>query len=126
MATERYEDIIHNGRIVGRKLVVDGMEPLIPVTHTSLMTHYAFLVRLTLDEHVAIEDAMPTSTLLRVAKQRFDAASEVDVSLPETQQFVGLLAQLGLIAAERVPALLAEKPLNERGAIHPETLEVTP
>lgn len=126
MTTERYEEITHNGRVVGRRLVVDGMEPSTPVTHTPLMTRYTFLTRLTLDEHVAIEDAMPTSTLLRVAKQRFDAASEVDVSLPETQQFVGLLAQLGLIAPERVAELLAEKPLTERGAIHPETFEATP
>lgn len=97
-----------------------------PSTHTPLMTHYAFLARLTLDEHAAIEDAMPTNTLLRVAKQRFDAAREVDVSLPETQQFVGLLAQMGLIAPERVPTLLAEMPLTERGAIHPDTHTVTP
>ena len=97
-----------------------------PSTHTPLMTHYAFLARLTLDEHVAIEEAMLSSTLLRVAKQRFDAAREVDVSLPETQQFVGLLAQLGLIAPERVPTLLAEMPLTERGAIHPDTHLVTP
>lgn len=100
--------------------------PTPEITHTPLMTHYAFLARLTLDEHVAIEDAMPTNTLLRVAKQRFDAAREVDVSLPETQQFVGLLAQMGLIAPERVPTLLAEMPLTERGAIHPDTHTVTP
>lgn len=98
----------------------------VPAPATPLMTHYAFLARLTLAEHVAIEEAMPANTLLRVAKQRFDAARDVDVSLPETQQFVGLLAQMGLIAPERVPTLLAEMPLTERGAIHPDTHTVTP
>lgn len=93
---------------------------------TPLMTHFAWLSRLTLEEHVSIEEAMPSSPLLRVAKQRFDAAREVDVSLPEVQQFVGVLVQMQLLAAERAPDLLAPKPLTERGAIHPTTHEITP
>lgn len=63
-----------------------------PAPTVPRLTHYGFLSRLTLAEHVLIEDAMPSNTMLRVAKQRFDAADHVDVSLTETQQFVGLLA----------------------------------
>lgn len=86
-------------------------EPVEPVVQTTnLMTHYAFLRRLTLEEHVAIELAMPGDPLLRVAKQRFDAAREVDVSNAETQQLVGYLAQQQIIAAERVAELLAPIP----------------
>lgn len=80
--------------------------PAVPAT-TPRMTHYGFLSRLTLAEHVGIEEAMPASSLLRVAKQRFDAADHVDVSLTETKQFVGLMAQMQLIAPDRVAELLA-------------------
>lgn len=91
------------GEVIGWKIALPVEIP----TTTPRMTQYGFLSRLTLEEHVGIEDAMSGSTLLRVAKQRFDAAQNVDVSLVETQQFVGLLAQMKLLAPERVPELLA-------------------
>jgi hypothetical protein len=92
--------------------------PVEPVTATTpRMTHYGFLARLTLPEHVAIEEAMPANPILRVAKQRFDAADHVDVSLVETQQFVGLLGHLGLVAPTRVSGLLAEIEVTSRHAV---------
>lgn len=93
----------------------EPVEPVVQTTH--LMTHYAFLRRLTLEEHVAIELAMPGDPLLRVAKQRFDAAREVNVSNAETQQLVGYLAQQQIIAPERVAALLAPIDITDEGAV---------
>lgn len=101
-------------------------EPEPVVLTTPLMTHYAFNERLTLDEDVALEVALPSSPLLRVALRRFQNAKDVNVSLPETQQMVGLLAQMGIVASERIPILLALKPLSERGAIDPNTGAITP
>lgn len=104
------------------------------VTETPRMTHFAFQSRLTMDEDVALELALPTSPILRVAMRRFNAALDVDVSLPETQQLLGLLATTPratdplqmVVAADRLPALLAPKPITERGAINPITGYVTP
>lgn len=110
----------------GRRFAPPPAQAPKPEPTTTKMTHFAFLSRLTLAEHLAIEEAMPTSALLRVAKQRFDAAREVDVGIEETQMLVGLLVQSGLIKAERAAEILSHMPLSQRGAIHPETLEVTP
>lgn len=101
-------------------------EPDSPTLTTTLMTHLAFLSRLTIAEHVAIEEAMPTSALLRVAKQRFDAARDIDVAAEDTRQFVMLLAQSGFITESRATDMLQPIPLAQRGAINPTTLEVTP
>lgn len=96
-----------------------------PITHTPRMTHFAFLRRLTLAEHIGIETATATDVTLRVAKQRFDAARDINVSFAETQQLVGYMAQQGLLAPARVPQLLALIALTEEGAINPSTGEVT-
>lgn len=93
----------------------EPMEPVVQTTH--LMTHYAFLRRLTLEEHVAIELAMPSDPLLRVAKQRFDAAREVNVGHAETQQLVGYLAQQGIIDPQRVEHLLLPIDASDEGAV---------
>ena len=104
------------------------------VTETPRMTHFAFQSRLTMDEDIALELALPTSPVLRVAMRRFNAALDVDVSLPETQQLIGLLATtpradnpaVMIVAPARIPTLLAPKPITERGAINPLTGYVTP
>lgn len=93
-------------------------EPVAPVPQTTpRMTHYAFLRRLSLAEHVAIESAMSGDVTLRVAQQRFNAAQNVNVGIPETQQFVGYLAQQGLIAPGRVADLLAPIDATDEGAV---------
>ena len=105
-----------------------------PTPTTPRMTHFAFQSRLTIDEDIALELALPTSPMLRVAMRRFNAAQDVDVSLPEMQQLLGLLAttprvddpQQTIVAPERIPALLTLKPITERGAINPITGYVTP
>jgi hypothetical protein len=104
------------------------------VTETPRMTHFAFQSRLTLDEDIALELVLPSSPVLRVAMRRFNAAQDVDVSMPETQQLLGLLATTPraddpnktIVAVERIPELLASKPIGERGAINPLTGYVTP
>lgn len=106
------------------------------VTETPRMTRFAFQSRLTLEEDVALEIALPTNPLLRVALRRFSTAGHVDVSLPETQELVTLLSttlRVGeaeggatIIAPNRVSELLALKPIYERGAINPITEFVTP
>lgn len=104
------------------------------VTETPRMTHFAFQSRLNLDEDIALELALPASPVLRVAMRRFNAAMDVDVSLPETQQLLGLLVttprvddpQKTIVAQERIAALLALKPITERGAINPITGYITP
>ena len=89
-----------------------------PYLTTTKLSHYAFIKRLTLDEHVAIELGMPTDPILRVAKQRFDAAHFVDLNNIETQQLVGYLAQQGYIETSRVPELLTPIDQNDEGAIN--------
>jgi len=106
------------------------------ITETSMMTHLAFNERLTLDEDIALEVALPTNPPLRAALRRFEIAKEVNVALEATQQFVGLLAttlRVGepeggatIVPLARIPALLAPKPITERGAINPITGYVTP
>lgn len=103
-------------------------------TTTPRMTHFAFQSRLTMDEDIALELALPANPVLRVAMRRFNAALDVDVSLPETQQLLGLLATTPrvtdplstIVAPGRIPTLLALKPITERGAINPITGYVTP
>ena len=104
------------------------------VTETPRMTHFAFQSRLTRDEDIALELVLPTNPVLRVAMRRFNAAQDVDVSLAETQQLVDLLATTPradnpaamIVAPARIAALLALKPITERGAINPITGYVTP
>lgn len=101
---ERFEDIITaDGRIIGRRLVVDGGE----IATTLRMTHFGFLSRLTPQERTAVRTATASDPILDDAMFLFNQAREIDVSLNTTQQLVGYLAATGLIAPERVPALLA-------------------
>jgi hypothetical protein len=125
--SEQYEDIIDStGRVVGRRLVVvRDAEPAL--TSTPLMTHLAFLERMTAEEYGRFENFLASSVDARFAKAKFDIARDVNVQRPDVQGFAYTLRAVGvLLADERVAALLALKPLNETGAINPVTFEVTP
>lgn len=71
-----------------------------------ILTHYQFLTRLSIEEHVALEQAMPDNVLLRVAKHRFEAAKEIDLSNQEVKNFVALMVTLGILTQERSEQIL--------------------
>lgn len=97
------------------------------VAVTPLMTHLAFLERMTAEEYGRFENFLATSVEARFAKAKFDIARDVNVQRPDVQGFAYTLRAVGvLLADERVAALLALKPLTETGAINPVTFEVTP
>lgn len=96
-------------------------------THTHLMTHLAFLERMTAEEYGRFEGLLAQSVEARFAKAKFDMARDVNVLRTDVQTFAYTLRAVGvLLSDERVAALLALKPLSETGAINPLTGAVTP
>jgi hypothetical protein len=102
-------------------------EPTPAPTHTNLMTHLAFLERMTPEEYGRFETFLASSVEARFAKAKFDMARDVNVLRTDVQTFAYTLRAVGvLLSDERVAALLALKPLSETGAINPLTGAVTP
>lgn len=95
------------------------------ITETSLMTQLAFLNKFTFEELSAIESAPSDLILLKVAKLKFHAAREIDVSRLDTQQYVMVLVHLGILSEIRAAEILSPISIATSGAIHPQTLEVT-
>lgn len=88
-----------------------------PPATSPRMTHLYFLSRFTPAERLAVREAAQADPVLDDAMFLFNAARDIDVTLPMTQQLVGYMAQQGLIAPGRVPELLAEAPLGENGVL---------
>ncbi|GIX38017.1 MAG: hypothetical protein KatS3mg127_1256 [Silanimonas sp.] len=88
-----------------------------PPATSPRMTHLYFLSRFTPAERLAVREATQADPVLDDAMFLFNAARDIDVTLPMTQQLVGYMAQQGLIAPGRVPELLAEAPLGENGVL---------
>lgn len=102
-------------------------EPTPAPTHTHLMTHLAFLERMTAEEYGRFEGLLAQSVEARFAKAKFDMARDVNVTRADVQTFAYTLRAVGvLLSDDRVAALLALKPLSETGAINPLTGAVTP
>lgn len=101
---EYYEDIIHNGKVVGRRLVSDAPVIEQPVT---TMTKLTFMRRFSAQELIALREAAKTDPILDDAQRLLDWAQEVDVADPDTQRLVGYLAQIGIIEPEDVVRILA-------------------
>jgi hypothetical protein len=111
--TERYEDIIHNGQVVGQRLVSDTPLP----TTSPRMTHDYFLRRFTDAEFRRVRESAATDANMADALFMFDRAKEISVEDARTQKFVHYMASSGYIGIERVPMLLAEAPLGEDGVL---------
>ena len=97
-----------------------GAPPAAPAAAPALsprMTRLYFLNRYIEAERTAIRAARASDPVLDDGMYLFEQALDVDVTLPLTQQLVGYLAQQGLIAADRVAALLAPAPLGEDGVL---------
>ncbi len=69
------------------------------------LTHFAFLSRFSMAERIAIRASIDPVVIDMM--QLMDAAEYVDMAEPATQQGVGYLASVGLIAAGRVAEILA-------------------
>ena len=107
--------------------VEPGPAPTPTPTHTHLMTHLAFLERMTAEEYGRFEGLLAQSVDARFAKAKFDIARDVNVLRTDVQAFAYTLRAVGVLLSDaRVAALLALKPLSETGAINPLTGAVTP
>lgn len=83
-----------------------------PATATPRMSQFGFLSRMTPQQRLGIRERTDKASanydpILDDAMFLFGQAEQIDVSLPLTQQLVGYMAQIGLVAAGDIPALLA-------------------
>ena len=85
---------------------------IVPAT-TPRISQFGFLSRFSREERSLLRQRTDKNDpaydpILDDGMFMLDRAERIDVSLPLTQQLVGYMAVSGLIAPERVPALLAE------------------
>ena len=112
--SERYEDIVVHGRVVGRRLVVDDVPQSAAPRH---ITRLAFRQRFTQAELVAIEIAClddPSAPIqqrqqaaaLRVMQRQVGEATYIDLDWPDTRAGVQQLEAAGLIGPGRAAQIL--------------------
>lgn len=102
-------------------------QPAPVATTTPMMTHVAFLKRLTDTEQERLDAALQASWQVRAGFRMFQSARVIDVRDTNLQtQIAGFGASGILDAPERAPVLLSEIALTEKGAIDPVTFYVTP
>lgn len=90
---------------VARFPVPEAPLPPEPVAQ-SVMTKNEFLELFTLEELAAFLQAAGTDPLVAAAKLRLDSTTEVDLTLPTTQQLLGLLVQKGVLTQARMDEIL--------------------
>lgn len=78
--------------------------PSPPIT---TMTKLSFMRRFSPEQRIALRETAKTDPILDDAQRLLDWAQDVDVADPDTQQLVGYLAQIGIIAPEDVVRILA-------------------
>lgn len=112
--SERYEDIIVNGQVVGRRLVVDE----VPLTESPRhITRLAFRQRFTQPELIALEIAClddPSAPIqqrqqaaaLRVMQRQVAEATYIDLDRQDTRAGVLQLEAAGLIGPGRALEIL--------------------
>jgi hypothetical protein len=105
--TERYEDIIHDGRVVGRRLVSDGTvrEPR-HVTRLAFWNRFAQAERVGIDLASIDDPATTTETRqqaasLRDLRTQVNNATFIDLDRPDTRAGVERLETAGLIGVGR-------------------------
>jgi hypothetical protein len=82
----------------GWVLTEQGWTPPVPVVQPPVpLTRYEFLTRFTMPQRIAIREAAKTDPVIADAMGMVDIAAEVQLDSPDTQMFVGYLAQQGLI-----------------------------
>lgn len=112
--SERHEDIVVNGRVVGRRLVVDDVPQSDAPRH---ITRFAFRQRFTQAELVTIEIAClddpsapiqqrQQSAALRVMQRQVSEATYIDLDRPDTRAGVQQLEAAGLIGLGRAAQIL--------------------
>lgn len=97
------------GEYTDGQFVPQPTEPLPepePVASTT-MTKLTFLRRFTQAERLAVRAAKATDPIIEDADALMQLAEEIDVTDPDTVQYVGYLAQQGFIEPERVGEILA-------------------
>lgn len=77
-----------------------------PVTSTT-MTKLTFLRRFTQAERLAIRAAKASDPIIEDADALMQLAEEIDVTDPDTVQYVGYLATKGYVDTSRVASILA-------------------
>ena len=101
---EHYEDIIHNGRVIGRRLVVDE------VPDVAVQTRIArddFIERFTPREWLAGQKLAQTDANLAMALALLMGKPDgmVDLASPRVAQALGYMAQIGVLTPARADAI---------------------
>ena len=101
---ECYEDIIHQGRIIGRKLVVDP----VPETPPTTIDRDDFIERFTPDEWVLGQRAAQVDPILAQALTLLMAKSDGKVNLasPRMPPVFEKMVTLGVLTQERSRQIL--------------------
>jgi hypothetical protein len=90
----------------GKLLKVTTKDPDIP-NPSRIMTHLAFMKRLTTEERVAISSLEDSQPLIRDWAKMFSMAEEINLDDPDLVQGLYGLEQMGLLAAGRAAEVLA-------------------
>jgi hypothetical protein len=95
------------------RVVADPPPP--PAAPRPPMTKWAFRSLFTFDERVICDNAPENTAIpeqyraaIKTMNKDFDAAQEIDPSLPQVQQGIQLFEQLGLLSAGRANQILFE------------------
>lgn len=110
-----YTEEVIGGEVVRR--YADGSETRFPVPEDPapeetpvapgrVKSKNEFLDMFTLDELSSFLTTARADPVVAAAKLRFDATSQVDLDNQATQQFLGLLAQKGVLTDARVAEIL--------------------
>ena len=103
--TEHYEDIIHQGRVVGRRLVVDAV-PDVVVVQTRIARD-DFIERFTPREWLAGQKLAQTDANLAMALAILMGKPDgmVDPSSQRVARALGIMVQLGVLTPARAAAI---------------------
>ena len=101
---EHYEDIIHKGRVVGRRLVVDEVPDVVVQTR---IARDDFIERFTPREWLAGQKLAQTDANLAMALALLMGKPDgmVDLASPRVAQALGYMAQIGVLTPARAAAI---------------------
>jgi len=101
---EHYEDIIHQGRVVGRRLVVDEVPDVVVQTR---IARDDFIERFTPQEWLAGQKLAQTDANLSMALALLMGKPDgmVDLASPRVAQALGYMAQIGVLTPARADAI---------------------
>lgn len=107
-ACDAIVDVTNTACAVGDRWLPNGTFSSVPAAPPETqMSKLAFLRRITQAERIAIRAARATDPVIEDAEQLMSLADVIDVSDPDTIEYVGYLVQKGLLTQERATEVLA-------------------